>query len=130
MTHADWLFFAKFTFAAFIIFYLRVWRLESSRAGSWRAGHAMLWKKPKKWQVVTFCVLWGLIIIAFIVAYSTQRQPEPLRESGLSTVFPEMAVAAAALRPYAVGRNKNHLAGIPEEQKEGFLASLGMTGSD
>jgi len=48
MTHVDWVFFAKFIMAALVVFYLKVWFLESSRAGSWRAGHAMLWKKPKK----------------------------------------------------------------------------------
>jgi hypothetical protein len=73
MTQADWVYFAKFIIAAFAVFYLRVWFLESSRAGSLRAGHAMLWKKPKKWQLVTFCVLWSLILIAFIVAFSIRR---------------------------------------------------------
>ncbi len=73
MTHADWVVFAKFIIAALVVFYLRVWLLESSRAHSWRAGHAMLWKKPKRWQLVTFCVLWGLVLIAFIVAFSIRR---------------------------------------------------------
>ena len=53
VTQADWVYFAKFTVAAFVVFYLRVWFLESSRAGSWRAGHAMLCKKPKRWQLIT-----------------------------------------------------------------------------
>lgn len=70
MTHADWMYFVGFSVAAFVFFYLNVWSLESSRAGSWKAGHARLWKKPKKWQLVTFCVLWSLIIVAFIVAFS------------------------------------------------------------
>src|SRR6266403_2280947 len=39
--------------AAFVVFYLRVWFLESIRAGSWRAGHAMLCKKPKRWHLIT-----------------------------------------------------------------------------
>jgi accessory gene regulator protein AgrB len=73
MTHTDWIDFAKFTIGAFVIFYLNVWFWESSRTGSWRAGHAKLWKKPKRWQVITFCVLWGLILVAFIVALSIQR---------------------------------------------------------
>jgi hypothetical protein len=73
MTHADWLYFAKFVVAAFVVFYLNVWLWESRLAGSWRAGHVKLWKKPKRWQLVTFCVLWGLIIIAFIVAFSIRR---------------------------------------------------------
>jgi len=73
MTHVDWVFFAKFIMAALVVFYLKVWFLESSRAGSWRAGHAMLWKKPKSWKLTTFGVLWGLILIAFIVAFSIRR---------------------------------------------------------
>jgi len=73
MTHADWVYFAKFIAAAFAIFYVRVWFLESSHADSWKKGHARLWKKPKKWQLITFCVLWGLILVAFIVAFSTRR---------------------------------------------------------
>jgi hypothetical protein len=73
MTHTDWVYFVKFTVTAFVIFYLNVWFLESSRAGTWRAGHAKLWKKPKSWQLITSCVLWGLIIIAFIFAFSIRR---------------------------------------------------------
>lgn len=73
MTHADWVYFAKFIIFAFVVFYLSVWLLESSRAGSWKAGHGKLWKKPKRWQLITFCVLWGLIFVAFIVAYLIRR---------------------------------------------------------
>jgi hypothetical protein len=73
MTHSDWATFAKFLIAAFVIFYLRVWFLESGLAGSWRAGHAALWKKPKRWQLITLCILWGFIIIAFILAFSIRR---------------------------------------------------------
>jgi hypothetical protein len=85
MTHADWLYFAKFIVAAFVIFYLNVWFWESRLAGSWRVGHAKLWKKPKRWQLVTFCVLWDLILIAFIVAFSIRRSNRIMRpphESG------------------------------------------------
>ena len=73
MTHADWVYFAEFLVAAFVIFYVKVWFLESGRAGSWRAGHARLWKKPKKWQLITFCVLWGFIVVAFILAFSIRQ---------------------------------------------------------
>jgi len=69
MSHADWVDFVKFIVAAFVIFYLRVWFRESRLAGSWKAGHARLWKKPKKWQLVTFCVLWSFILLAFVVAF-------------------------------------------------------------
>lgn len=69
MTHDDWIYFVGFIVTAFAIFYLNVWLLESNWGRSWKAGHARLWKKPKKWQLVTFCVLWSLIIIAFIVGF-------------------------------------------------------------
>jgi hypothetical protein len=54
--------------AALIITYLRLWDAERYRAGSWWKGHQNLWKKPKRWQVVLFCVLLGIILITFIVA--------------------------------------------------------------
>jgi RsiW-degrading membrane proteinase PrsW (M82 family) len=73
MLRSDWLLFVKFLVAAFIIFYLRVWFLESTNAGSFKEGHARLWEKPKKWQLIVACFLWGLIIIAFIVAFSMRR---------------------------------------------------------
>ena len=72
MKHSDWVDFAKFTILAFAVFYLNVWFL-ASRGGSWRAGHAKLWKKPKRWQLITFCVLWGLILVAFIVGFLIRR---------------------------------------------------------
>lgn len=54
--------------AAVLITYLCLWDFERIRARSWRKGHENLWKKPKRWQLVLFCVLWGTILIAFIVA--------------------------------------------------------------
>jgi hypothetical protein len=54
--------------AALIITYLRLWDAERYRVGSWRKGHQNLWKKPKRWQLVFFCVLWGIILITFTVA--------------------------------------------------------------
>jgi flagellar biosynthesis protein FlhB len=73
MTHADWIDFAKSIIGSFVVFYLGVWFLESGRAGSWRVAHATLWKKPKKWQLITLSVLWTIIIVAFIVALSMRR---------------------------------------------------------
>jgi small-conductance mechanosensitive channel len=69
MTRADWLTLVKVGVIAIAIFYFRVWHLESSREGSWRAGHASLWKKPKKWQLLSFCVLWGIILIALFILF-------------------------------------------------------------
>jgi RsiW-degrading membrane proteinase PrsW (M82 family) len=73
MTHEDWLVFVKVIIAAAVIFYLRVWLYESNRAGSWKKGHNALWKKPKTWQLVTVSILWGLILMAFIIAFSIRR---------------------------------------------------------
>jgi hypothetical protein len=70
MTHADWAVFAKFVIAAFVVFYVSVWLNKSTPPGSWKEGHAELWKKPKRWQLITVCVLWTLIIAAFIVAFA------------------------------------------------------------
>jgi hypothetical protein len=60
--------FAVGVVAALLITYLRLWDLERIRAGSWRKAHQNLWKKPKPWQLALFCVLWGIILIAFVVA--------------------------------------------------------------
>jgi hypothetical protein len=73
MTHADWVFFAKFIIAALVVFYLSVWLIKSNPPGSWEEGHAALWKKPQRWQLITVCVLWTLIIAAFIVAFAVRR---------------------------------------------------------
>jgi accessory gene regulator protein AgrB len=72
-THADWVYLATSIIGAFVVFYLSVWFWESGRAGSWRVAHARMWKKPKKWQLITLCVLWAFIIIALIVAFSIRR---------------------------------------------------------
>jgi hypothetical protein len=61
------------TLAVVLIVYLRLWSLESTRAGSWRKGHENLWKKPKRWQLILFCVLWGFILVAFILAAIVYR---------------------------------------------------------
>jgi hypothetical protein len=60
--------------AVFLIVYLRLWSSESTRAGSWRKGHENLWKKPKRWQLILFCGLWGFILIAFILAAIVYRR--------------------------------------------------------
>jgi len=62
------------TLAVFLIVYLRLWSLESTRAGSWRKGHENLWKKPKRWQLTLFCILWGFILVAFILAAIVYRR--------------------------------------------------------
>jgi hypothetical protein len=69
-SHDFWLGFrfALSVSAVFLIVYLRFWFGERVRAGSWRKGHQNLWKKPKRWQLILFCVLWGSILAAFILA--------------------------------------------------------------
>jgi len=57
------------TVLALVLFvYLRFWSAESARAGSWEKGHQRLWKKPQGWQLVLFCILWGIVLTAFLVA--------------------------------------------------------------
>jgi hypothetical protein len=48
--------------------YFRLWAQERRRTSSWYQGHQNLWKRPKRWQLVIFCILWGVILIAFLVA--------------------------------------------------------------
>jgi hypothetical protein len=61
----------RFAIAAVVtllITYLRVWNFERYRAGSWRKAHETLWKKPNAGNWCFFCVLWGIILIAFVTA--------------------------------------------------------------
>jgi hypothetical protein len=71
--HNNWGFLARVIIGIPAIFYFSVWVLESGRAGSWRAGHAAIWKKPRKWERVTFAFLWGLIVIGLVVLFFTRR---------------------------------------------------------
>ena len=35
--------------------------------GSFEKTNAVIWKKPKKWQLITVSTLWGLIIVTVTV---------------------------------------------------------------
>jgi hypothetical protein len=73
MTRADWITFTKTVVALALIAYLSFWNVESARAGSWALGHRRLWTKPKKWQLITFCILWCFIIIGFVILVRTRQ---------------------------------------------------------
>ena len=60
--------------AALLYACARIFLLERRRAGSWREAKRQLFKKPKPWQLVLFCVLWGFILIAFAVALILYRR--------------------------------------------------------
>lgn len=64
-----WLRFIGIVAIGTVLVYLRFWSAESIRGGSWRAGHERLWKKPKPWQVITFCVLWGSILLTVALLF-------------------------------------------------------------
>ena len=67
ITRSDWWIFAKYFTVIAVVFYISVWDWERVRCGSWRAAHQSLWKRPKRWQVITFCALWSFIIISFLI---------------------------------------------------------------
>jgi hypothetical protein len=65
MSKQDWLVFVKgVVFMAAtglgILYFLEYY-------GSFRKTHAAIWKKPKRWQLITLCVLWGFIIAGVIL---------------------------------------------------------------
>jgi hypothetical protein len=60
MSHQDWVAFAKIIVFAPALFLATLYYLEYK--GSLKEAHAAIWKKPKRWQLDTVCVLWGLII--------------------------------------------------------------------
>lgn len=39
--------------------------------GSLKEAHAAVWKRPKRWQLMVACILWGLIIasVAMIICF-------------------------------------------------------------
>ena len=60
MSHEDWVAFAKTIIFAAAIFLATLYVLEYK--GSFKEAHAAIWRKPKRWQLVAVCALWGLII--------------------------------------------------------------------
>jgi glucan phosphoethanolaminetransferase (alkaline phosphatase superfamily) len=65
MSKQDWVDFAKvIVFSAAMCLGI-LYFLEYH--GSLRKTHTAIWKKPKRWQLIMLCVLWGFIIAAVIV---------------------------------------------------------------
>ncbi len=73
MTQADWFDFIVSLSALAAILYLGAWFFEASRARSLKRGHAALWKKPRKWQLIAFFLLWGFIVVGFVVLMLIER---------------------------------------------------------
>jgi len=65
MTHQDWADFAKVVAFLAVMLLASLYFLEYN--GSLRKTHAAIWKKPKRWQSITPCILWGLIIAAVVL---------------------------------------------------------------
>jgi hypothetical protein len=65
MSRQDWLGFAKVVVFLAAMFLATLYFLEYN--GSLRKAHTAIWKKPKRWQLITLCVLWGSIIAAAIL---------------------------------------------------------------
>ncbi len=65
MSQQDWVVFAKGVVFLAAMFLAILYFLEYN--GSLGRAHSTIWKKPKRWQLVTLCVLWGFIIGAVIL---------------------------------------------------------------
>ena len=42
--------------------------------GSWKEARLKLFKKPKRWQMVLFSILWGIILAAVVLIFVTYRR--------------------------------------------------------
>jgi hypothetical protein len=65
MSQQDWVVFAKVVVFLAAMFLAILYFLEYN--GSLRRAHTAIWKKPKRWQLITLCVLWSFIIAAVIL---------------------------------------------------------------
>jgi hypothetical protein len=65
MSHQDWVDFVWGIISAAVVFLAILYFLEYN--GSLKQTHAAIWKKPKRWQLVTLCTLWGFTIVAFVL---------------------------------------------------------------
>jgi hypothetical protein len=69
MSLRDWGTFVAAMVSMAAIFVAMLYLLEYK--GSLKKTHAAIWKKPKRWQLVTLCVLWGFIVTAFVLLLLT-----------------------------------------------------------
>jgi len=65
MSHQDWVPLAKTIIFAAAMGLATLYLLEYK--GSLKKAHATIWKKPKRWQFVMLCALWGFIIAGVVV---------------------------------------------------------------
>jgi hypothetical protein len=65
MSKQDWVVFAKGVVFLAAMFLGLLYFVEYN--GSLRKTHAAIWKQPKRWQLITLCVLWGFIIAGVIL---------------------------------------------------------------
>ena len=78
MSHQDWMVFAKVVVFLAAMFLATLYFLEYN--GSLRRAHSAIWKRPKRWQLITLCVLWGFIIAAVILLVRIHGSTCPLPE--------------------------------------------------
>jgi hypothetical protein len=71
MSQQDWMVFAKVVVFLAAMFLAILYFLEYN--GSLRKAHAAIWRRPKRWQLITLCVLWGFIITAVILLVRVHR---------------------------------------------------------
>ncbi len=65
MPRQDWVVFAKGVVFLAAIFLAILYFLEYN--GSLRGAHTAIWKKPKRWQLITLFIPWGFKITALIM---------------------------------------------------------------
>jgi hypothetical protein len=65
MSYQDWMVLAKTIILIPVVFLTGLYLLEWK--GSAKKTHAAIWKKPKRWQLITLCVLWSFIIASLVL---------------------------------------------------------------
>jgi hypothetical protein len=71
MSQQDWVIFAEGVIAMAAIFLASLYFLEYH--GSLKKAHAAIWKKPKRWQLITLCALWSFIVAGVILLVCIHR---------------------------------------------------------
>jgi hypothetical protein len=76
MSHQDWAAFAKGMLAVaatgLAILYFLELRGPFTKAAFLKA-HATIWKKPRRWQLITVCALGGFIIAGVVLLVLIQK---------------------------------------------------------
>jgi hypothetical protein len=76
MTHQDWVEFGEALILSAAVGLAGLYLLEwagSLRKRALQRANKVIWKKPKRWQVVTVCALWSFVVAGFVLLLWIRR---------------------------------------------------------